>query len=74
MKKQLDSLKVQRLQVIGRRLYDDSRAQIQQSPTDYAANVAALKDYLARAKGTPYERHIAKLLARQEALLARSKR
>ena len=74
LKRQLDSLTEQRLQVIGRRLYDDSRAQISKSPTDYAANVAALKDYHARAKGTPYERKIAGLLARQEKLLERSQR
>ena len=73
LKKKLKGLKAARLAKIGKEAYEAARALLKESPKDYAGNVAALRDFKARAEGSAYEAKIAKLLAGQEKKLARQK-
>jgi chromosome segregation ATPase len=74
MQKQLTIVTGQRMEAIGKSYYTQAQAQIDKSPTDYASNVAVLRELVAKANGGRYEASIRKLLTKQEAYLAKSQK
>ena len=74
LRKRLISLKKEQLEKLGREAYDAARAQLRESPKNYAGNVAVLRELKTKAEGSSWEPRIAKMLTDQERRLARSSR
>jgi hypothetical protein len=72
MTRMLEDLKAQRLDAIGRTLYNQA-LQIYKESQDYAASVTALRELKAKAAGSVWERKIDPMLKKHEALLERSR-